>query len=161
MSAAAPNLCDAGLADLDAVMAVMDDSFDPRFGEAWTAGQCAGLLPMPGVWLTLARDRADGGAIGFALARAVAGEAELLLLAVRSTVQRRGIGAMLLDRFEAEAAGRGARRFHLEVREGNHALSLYERAGYALVGRRRNYYSGHGGTTFDALTLAKIAGNLR
>lgn len=154
-------LADAGLADLDAVMAVMDASFDPRFGEAWTAGQCAGLLPMPGVWLTLAREPSDGAVLGFALSRAVAGEAELLLLAVNATVQRRGIGAMLLDRFESEASARGASRLHLEVREGNHALKLYERAGYTLVGRRRNYYSGHGGTTSDALTLAKMAANPR
>ena len=40
---------DGGRGDLEAVMEVMDDSFDPRFGEAWTAAQCAGLLPMQGV----------------------------------------------------------------------------------------------------------------
>ena len=141
------------IADLDAVMIVMDDSFDPRFGEAWTASQCAGLLPMPGVWMTIARE--DGAAIGFALSRAVAGEAELLLLAVRREVQGKGVGKMLLDRFAEDAGSRGATRLHLEVREGNHALSLYERAGYTLVGRRRNYYSGHAGQTYDALTLAR------
>lgn len=145
---------EGGLADLEAVMAVMDDSFDPRFGEAWTVAQCAGLLPMPGVWLSLACQ--SGAVVGFALARAVAGEAELLLLAVRSTVQGRGIGRLLLDRFETDALGRGAARLHLEVREGNHAFSLYEQTGFALVGRRRNYYSGHGGTAYDALTLAKV-----
>ena len=144
-----------GIADLDEVMNVMDESFDPRFGEAWTASQCAGLLPMPGVWLTLAREERE--AIGFALARAVAGEAELLLLAVRRTAQGRGIGRLLLERFAEEAAGRGAARLHLEVREGNHALNLYERDGYALIGRRRNYYSGRAGQTYDALTLAKNA----
>ena len=142
-----------GIADLDAVMTVMDDSFDPRFGEAWTASQCAGLLPMPGVWMTIAREQ--GAAVGFGLARAVAGEAELLLLAVRRDAQGKGIGKMLLERFAEDAAGRGATRLHLEVREGNHALSLYERAGYTLVGRRRNYYSGHAGQTYDALTLAR------
>jgi ribosomal-protein-alanine N-acetyltransferase len=145
-----------GIADLDAVMTVMDDSFDPRFGEAWTASQCAGLLPMPGVWLVLARE--GDAVIGFALARAVAGEAELLLLAVRRGAQGRGIGKMLLERFAEEAKGRGATRLHLEVREGNHALSLYERANYNLVGRRRNYYSGRAGQTYDALTLARDAG---
>jgi ribosomal-protein-alanine N-acetyltransferase len=144
-----------GIADLDAVMNVMDDSFDPRFGEAWTASQCAGLLPMPGVWLILAREA--GAVIGFALARAVAGEAELLLLAVRRDDQGRGIGRMLLDRFSEEAGGRGATRLHLEVREGNHALSLYERSGFTLAGRRRNYYSGRAGQTYDALTLARSA----
>ncbi len=153
MSAPAIRFCDGGIADLDGVMAVMDDSFDPRFGEAWTASQCAGLLPMPGVWLSLALE--DETVVGFALARTVAGEAELLLLAVRGGRQRRGIGTMLLDHFAASARARGAARLHLEVREGNHALSLYERAGYTLVGRRKDYYSGRGGRSYDALTLAK------
>ena len=155
MSAPAITLHEGGIADLDAVMTVMDDSFDPRFGEAWTASQCAGLLPMPGVWLILARE--GDAAIGFALGRAVAGEAELLLLAVRREAQGRGIGKMLLERFAEEAKGRGAARLHLEVREGNHALSLYERSDYVLVGRRRNYYNGRAGQTYDALTLAKNA----
>ena len=155
MSAREVRLGPGGIADLDAVMNVMDDSFDPRFGEAWTASQCAGLLPMPGVWLILAH-RAET-AIGFALARSVAGEAELLLLAVRRDAQGRGIGKLLLDRFAEEAKDRGATRLHLEVREGNHALSLYERAQFRLVGRRRNYYSGKAGQTYDALTLAKNA----
>jgi ribosomal-protein-alanine N-acetyltransferase len=154
LTASAITLSAGGPADLGAVMAVMDDSFDSRFGEAWTRSQCAGLLPMPGVWLLLAW--AGEAVVGFALARAIADEAELLLLAVRAPVQRRGVGQRLLDRFEADAGGRGVTRLHLEVREGNHALSLYERAGFALVGRRRNYYSGHGGTAYDALTLAKI-----
>ena len=150
---AAVTIRDAGLADLDAVMTVMDDSFDSRFGEAWTASQCAGLLPMPGVWLALAND--GDAPIGFALSRAVAGEAELLLLAVRRGAQGRGVGKMLLERFAEQAKQRGATRLHLEVREGNHALILYERAHFTLVGRRRNYYSGHGGRSYDALTLAK------
>ena len=159
MSRSAISFAEGGLADLNEVMAVMDDSFDPRFGEAWTATQCAGLLPMPGVWLTLARDRDQ--VVGFALARAIADEAELLLLAVRGTVQGRGTGRLLLDHFETAASGRGVLRLHLEVREGNHAFSLYERAGFALVGRRRNYYSGHGGISYDALTLAKVVDKSR
>jgi ribosomal-protein-alanine N-acetyltransferase len=146
---------DGTLSDLDAVMAVMDDSFDPRFGEAWTASQCAGLLPLPGVWLTLARD--EEGVIGFALARTMADEAELLLLAVRRPMQGRGVGRMLLERFTQQARERGAQRVHLEVREGNHALSLYEQSNFTLVGRRRNYYSGQAGQSYDALTLAKSA----
>jgi len=155
MSASDVILCDGSIADLDAVMAVMDESFDPRFGEAWTASQCAGLLPLPGVWLTLARD--ENGVIGFALARTVADEAELLLLAVRREMQGRGVGKLLLERFTQQAQGRGAERVHLEVRDGNHALSLYRQANFTLVGRRRNYYSGHAGQTYDALTLAKSA----
>lgn len=146
-------LDEVGLDGLPAVMSVMADSFDPSFGEAWTSAQCAALLPMPGVWLTLARD--GDGAKGFALSRIVADEAELLLLAVRRDAQHRGIGRLLLDRFAEIAAGRGAAQLHLEVRDGNQAIGLYERAGFALIGRRRNYYSGPHGVSYDALTLAR------
>jgi ribosomal-protein-alanine N-acetyltransferase len=146
-------LREGGTADLDAMMRVMEDSFDPAYGEAWTAPQCAGLLPMPGVWLTLARDGAD--IVGFALGRAVLREAELLLLAVRRDSQRKGVGLLLLRRFAAVANARGAERLHLEVRDGNHALRLYTAAGFAEVGRRRNYYTGSDGQIYDALTLAK------
>jgi ribosomal-protein-alanine N-acetyltransferase len=142
-----------GPADLDDVMRVMNDSFDPAYGEAWTAPQCAGLLPMPGVWLTLARD--GGDVVGFALSRVVVREAELLLLAVRRDSQRRGVGQLLLDSFASVANARGAERLHLEVRDGNHAMRLYTAAGFAEVGRRRNYYTGSDGQIYDALTLAK------
>lgn len=153
MKAAEVTLSEGGPADLDAVMRVMRTSFDPSYGEAWTAPQCAGLLPMPGVWLSLAREQ--GGVVGFGLARLIADEAELLLLAVSRDSQRQGVGKMLLDRFEALAKMRGANRLHLEVREGNHAVKLYEESGFTLVGRRRNYYTGHDGYCYDALTLAK------
>ena len=158
MTAHEVTLVPGGLAHLDEVMKVMSDSFDRRYGEAWTAPQCAGLLPMPGVWLMLARD-ADG-AIGFSLSRLVAGEAELLLLAVRGCAQGRGVGKLLLRRFIEDASRRGAERLHLEVREGNHAVKLYEEFGFALVGRRRNYYSGPDAHTYDALTMAKIVNGL-
>jgi ribosomal-protein-alanine N-acetyltransferase len=146
---------DINVAEADlAVMRIMNDSFDPAFGEAWTAPQCAGLLPLPGVWLLLARDAA-AQPLGFALSRTVAGEAELLLLAVRKKAQRRGVGDCLISRFIDDAARRGAERLHLEVRDGNAAIGLYKRHGFSEVGRRKNYYSGNSGQRFDALTLAR------
>lgn len=147
---------EGGPGDLGDVMCVMEDSFDPAFGEAWTGPQCTGLLPMPGVWLSLAR--VDGEVAGFALSRLVAGEAELLLLAVRRESQGLGVGAKLLDRFIDAAQRRGAEKLHLEVRDGNHAISLYTRCGFAEVGRRKNYYNGRDGQLYDALTLARTAG---
>jgi [ribosomal protein S18]-alanine N-acetyltransferase len=146
-------LSPGGAADLDAVMDIMEDSFDPSFGEGWTAPQCSGLLPMPGVWLTIARNGKTTS--GFALSRIVLDEAELLLLAVKKQWQGRGIGQLLLDSFIAEATRRGARRLHLEVRQGNHAVNLYKRAGFSEIGRRKAYYSGRDGQTYDALTLAR------
>jgi ribosomal-protein-alanine N-acetyltransferase len=153
VSTLAVHIAEGGLAELPAVMAVMDDSFDPRFGEAWTASQCAGLLPLPGVWLALARD--GDRIVGFSLSRIVMDEAELLLLAVRRAHQGQGVGRALLAEFAAAATGRRARRLHLEVRDGNPAAGLYEQAGYSLAGRRRNYYLGADGGRYDALTLSK------
>ena len=134
-------------------MRVMEDSFDPSYGEAWTATQCAGLLPMPGVRLCLAW--AGDEAVGFSLSRIVAQEAELLLLAVKRSAQRQGIGQLLLHQFIEYSASKGAEKLHLEVRSGNPAVRLYSSHGFAEVGRRRNYYTGRDGQLYDALTLGK------
>lgn len=148
-------LAAGGLADLPAVMAVMETAFDPRFGEAWTNAQCAGLMSMPGVWLTVARD--GGDTLGFSLARTVADEAELLLLAVRPDSRRRGIGRSLLQHFQSTALDKGAEHLHLEVRDGNQAVSLYNESGFTVVGRRRAYYNGGDGSFYDALSLGRTA----
>ena len=137
--------------DLDAVMAIMTSAFSPSYGEAWTRSQCAGILPMSGVSLTIAEY--EGEPAGFSLVRAVADEAELLLLAVTSHAQRRGVGQALLDYFIDSGRSRGARKLHLEVRDGNPAVGLYRAAGFIPAGRRRNYYHGSQGEVFDAVTL--------
>lgn len=139
--------------DLDAVMAVMQAAFGRRYGEAWTRSQCAGILPMAGVSLTLARDQ-DGDTIGFSLVRTVADESELLLLAVLPAHHRQGVGRSLLDDFFESARSDGVRRVHLEVRDGNPAVAMYRSAGFETVGRRRNYYHGSNGNRYDAITLA-------
>src|SRR5262245_61230033 len=129
--------------DLDDVMHIMGTAFHACFGEAWTKSQCAGILPMKGVTLTIA-DRADGPA-GFSLVRAVADEAELWLLAVNPADQGQGIGRFLLEDFVESARAGGASKLHLEVRDGNPAMDMYCHAGFVPAGRRRNYYHGPDG----------------
>jgi ribosomal-protein-alanine N-acetyltransferase len=156
VSSLAPRPCtlvDGGLADLDEVMGTMTTAFDPLFGEAWTRGQCAGILALPGVWITLARD-GRGQPAGFALARAVLDEAELLLLAVRPEMRRSGVGTQLLDTIARDAKSRGAIELHLEMRSNNSAASLYSAAGFHEIGRRPRYYRGRDGRAFDAITLS-------
>lgn len=155
MTPAAIRVEEGGPLDLDEVMRIMEDSFDPSYGEAWTAPQCAGLLPMPGVWLMLGRD--ESGDVGFALGRMVSGEAELLLLAVRRRAQLRGTGTLLLERFAEYARLRGAETLYLEVRDGNSALKLYQKSGFAEIGRRKGYYTGRDGQIYDAITLSRPA----
>lgn len=149
-------LVEGGRDDLDAVGLVMSDSFDPAYGEAWTTAQCAAMLPMAGVWLSLAKEGDD--IVGFALGRSVLKESELLLLAVKKERQRMGIGQQLVDRFVRLSRDRGAEILHLEVRDGNPAVKLYNALGFSEVGRRRNYYTGKDGQVYDAITLAKAIG---
>lgn len=139
--------------DLDAVVSIMESAFDDRFGEAWTRSQCGGILPMRGVQLLLARNDA-GDPIGFSLQRIIAGDGELLLLAVAPEARRQGVGTALLEQFINIAREEGAGRIHLEVRDGNPAVGMYRRAGFKPVGRRRKYYHGRTGGEFDALTFS-------
>jgi ribosomal-protein-alanine N-acetyltransferase len=109
---------------------------------------------MTGVSLMLAHDNGQNPPIGFSLFRTVAGEAELLLLAVAPDHQGNGIGRLLLEQFVECARTSGATRVHLEVRDGNPAVQMYRLAGFKPAGRRSNYYRGADGHQFDALTLA-------
>ncbi len=144
-------ILEADAGRLDQVMAVMTAAFGDCFGEAWTRSQCAGILPMDGVTLMIAEGGKD--VLGFALYRIVLEDAELLLLAVSPAAQGNGIGRKLLSQFIDSAKQKGAAKIHLEVRDGNRAIRIYEAAGFAPAGRRRNYYRGPNGQQHDALTF--------
>ena len=143
--------------DIDLLMQVMDNAFDPLFGEAWNVGQCLGILSLPDVWLSFAEDGERTG--GFALSRLLIDEAELLLLAVEPHARGPGVGRALIERTVVIAAEKGAHRLLLEVRDGNQAFDLYTDAGFGEIGRRRDYYRGLDGTSRDALTLARPIGD--
>ena len=149
-------LREGGTHDLPAIARIMEEAFDPRYGEAWTSAQCMGMLSLPGVWLTIAS--LDGEDAGFALARTTGEEAELLLLATRPVARRRGVGGALLRAVVEEARGRSVKQLHLEVRAGNDAVRLYRREGFDKVGERRGYYRGKSGRAFDAQTFARNLG---
>jgi len=78
----------------------------------------------------------------------VADEAAVRRIIVSTAMQGKGVGSTLLDHGLAWAVQRGAKKVFLEVREDNDtAIRFYERAGFFLVNRRRDYYGG----THDAL----------
>lgn len=156
MSTVAPrpiDIVEGNLADLDAVMTIMDAAFDPAFGEAWSRGQCAGLLAQPRCWLTLARTGPNEMA-GFALCHFIIDEAELLLIAVHPDYRGAGIARTLIEHCRNDASAMGAKRIHLEVREDNPAEHLYRQMGFETIGRRPKYYKGKDGQKYDAITLS-------
>ena len=115
----------------------------------WTAAEITSMLGSPHVFL-LAESN------GFLLGRAVAGEAELLTLAVLPMARGQGIGTGLVQGFLSEAKTRAATTVFLEVAAGNDpAIRLYERAGFALTGRRKGYYASPDGQRDDALILSR------
>jgi ribosomal-protein-alanine N-acetyltransferase len=123
------------------------------FEASWDASAFETLLDQPGMKAVEAAD-------GFILIRTVAGEAEILTLAVRPSARRRGLGADLLAKGLVLALAGGAGRLFLEVAEDNLAArALYARAGFTEAGRRRGYYARPGGPAADALVLALDLGN--
>jgi [ribosomal protein S18]-alanine N-acetyltransferase len=93
-------------------------------------------------------------AVGFSLCRAVMDEVELLLIAVAPEARRQGAGSRLLIRAQEDALSRGGSMLFLEVREDNEAARcLYESLGFAVIGRRADYYSGKDGGRRAAITM--------
>lgn len=96
---------------------------------------------------------------GFALGRVIAGEAELLTLAVDPAAQRNGLGRALLRAFEEEAASRAASTAFLEVSQDNiGAVKLYLSEGWQEVGRRENYYADGPNGASTAVIMRKALG---
>lgn len=85
----------------------------------------------------------DGAAIcGFVHLWCVAGEAQVMNIAVLPEFRRRGYGRRLMEQGLALALGAGCGQITLEVRRSNAAaLALYERLGFEVVGVRPRYYS--------------------
>ena len=148
----------AGAQDIDAMLAVMADAFDPRFGEAWSAVQLGGSLAQIDSWARVLRgSAAEGGVpLGFSLCRRIVDEAELLLVAVVPAARQRGIGGLLLATARRDARLRGSRTMFLEMRDGNAAASrMYRAQSFTEIGRRRDYYRGIDGNRHDAVTMRR------
>jgi [ribosomal protein S18]-alanine N-acetyltransferase len=142
----------ADVRDLTAVMIIMSESFDPKYGEAWSAAQCESMLSLPGSWLLLANVGEHPAA--FSLTRSFAGEAELLLIATRPFFQCRKIGKALIKHMLDDCSKAQINVVHLEVRADNPALSFYKNIGFEQIGIRPNYYRGALGRQTDAITLS-------
>ena len=142
-----PCIFPAGL-DAAANLAVLHAA---AFTRPWDADALAEVMASPSAF-TL---QAGTPPTGFILARAVAGEAEILTLAVAPAARRQGVARALVDAAGALAAKAGAETLWLEVAEDNTAArALYAAAGFQPCGRRPRYYSRPQGAV-DALMLRR------
>lgn len=117
------------------------------FDRPWDAAAFRALLAGPGVYGFRAED-------GLILCRVVAGEMEVLTLAVAPAARRRGLAKALVGAALEAARSAGAQAAFLEVAEDNApAAALYAGLGFRRSGLRRAYYRRAEGPPADALVM--------
>jgi len=127
----------AGLGDLDALLSLEVEGF----GRPWTAAMYREELARESSWVEVAL-REQGEVVGFVCAWQILDACHLLRIATRKALRNAGIAQALVRRLIELSCRRGCSHIELEVASRNaSALALYERLGFAAVGRRPNYYS--------------------
>ena len=125
------------------------------FAAPWSLGDLRALMGGYGA-VALAAGEAERR-LGFILMRCVAGEAEILTLAVSPAARRRGVGVALVDAAASTAFALSADRLWLEVATDNDAaVALYRKAGFAVTGRRPGYYTRQKDGPVDALVMLRV-----
>ena len=122
------------LGDLRALAAAHALAFQP----SWNQSEIADLLTGMGAFGLIIEDPEP---VAMILCRAVAGEGEVLTLAVDPAARRRGLGSTLVAAATRLLCENGATEIFLEVAADNRvAIALYERHGFVPAGRRVAYY---------------------
>ena len=138
--------------DIDAVYALECSVFPHpwsrgNFVDSLASGYDAWVLRGPD-------DTAAGELAGYFLLMYALDEAHLLDVAVAGVRHGTGLGRYLLDRIVARARGLRMASILLEVRPSNaRALQVYQRYGFAEIGRRKGYYPAHEGRREDAIVM--------
>lgn len=123
-------------AHLPAVVALEQICFP---SDPWSESVYRAALDNPAVGILLARGE-DGALLGYAVLSTVLDEGNLDNIAVAPEARRNGIADALLSALTAFGREHLA-RLMLEVRASNApAIALYEKHGFAAVGRRKHYY---------------------
>ena len=115
----------------------------------WHAREFAQILPLQGVF-------AECHQHGFALARVIDSEAELLLIVTHKMKQNTGLGTNCLLKIEQKLVENGARKLSLEVSESNKAaIQIYKKLNYKKISVRKSYSRDKNGKFEDAVVLQK------
>ena len=140
-------------------LAVLAELYGLSFDEPWPLASIENLLAPKGCWALIAEFSKDETlySCGFALARTVGKEAELLSMGVIPGFRRRGVARATMEELARQALRRGAREIFLEVGVDNpSALHLYRILGFVEVGRRKNYYRRANRELVDALVMKVV-----
>lgn len=109
------------------------------FAAPWSEAALAGLIENSGFAMIAVE---DGTVVAYGGMLTVLDEGQITNVATSAPYRRRGIGGALLLEMIKEARRRGLVSLSLEVRASNAAaISLYERHGFSVAGRRRGFYT--------------------
>ena len=109
------------------------------FSDPWSEKSIATELDCRlSCWLVALEEETVLGYVG---SQTVIDESDMMNLAVHPDYRRQGIGEALVDALAERLRSKGSKTLTLEVRDSNApAIALYEKLGFASVGRRPNYY---------------------
>ncbi|MEE3380694.1 MAG: ribosomal protein S18-alanine N-acetyltransferase [Succiniclasticum sp.] len=126
--------------DLDAVMALDRQAFFDPWSEATWRHELETALA---AWYVL--ELPEQGLAGYAGLWNVAGEGQVMRVAVDPAARCRGYGRRLTEQLLARAWAEGCTAVTLEVRESNApAQAVYRRCGFRPAGVRPHYYADNG-----------------
>lgn len=121
------------------------------FRDPWSENSIRGELNNPLSYWCVAVD--GDRVVGYVGSQSVMGEADMMNIAVDPDYRRQGIACGLIETLVAALKEREVHSLTLEVRASNEpAKALYASLGFALTGRRPNYYRN---PREDALILRK------
>ena len=114
------------------------------FGTPWSEQTLRDMLsgPLDMVWAAEGKTSSGkSGIMGYLNFRTIAGEGELMRIAVRPEAREQGIGHLLMEQMIRAGESLGIRDITLEVRVSNApARKLYQRFGFQEEAIRKNYY---------------------
>src|SRR5262245_49007986 len=115
------------------------DFIEHGLGWSWTAQRVSRSIRDPNTNVAVARDADE--LVGFGIMKYRDEEGHLLLLAVRDSYRRQGIGTALIAWFERTALVAGIGVIRLETRATSvEARAFYRRLGYREIKTARGYY---------------------
>ena len=99
--------------------------------------------------LFLKQDNLEAQLIGLGCLWSIVEEAHITLLGIHPDYQGQGLGKLLLTSLLQNAVARKLERATLEVKTTNYsAITLYQKFGFKVAGRRKNYYPKTGEDAF-------------
>ena len=120
--------------------------------DAWTQDMFHNELAEVGISREVMVARLAGKIVGYVSLRFVADEGDVVTIAVDTSVQKQGVGTLMMDWLETTAKVRGVKNLFLEVRSDNiPAIAMYLARDFERIDLRRNYYD----TGVDAYVMRK------